>query len=71
MKFICPKCGEVKPKEIYDSCPAQASCPKCNKWIREEDGIHIMSEEEGVLKRPDFYKKHYPELYEKYKGKIM
>ena len=71
MKFVCPEHGEVKGNEIYDSCPAQTACPHCDRMLTDlEGGIRMMSEEEGVLARPHFYKKHHPEIYERYRNKI-
>lgn len=68
MKFRCPVHGIVKPKTIMYSCPAQANCPVCHLDLEDLDGgIKMMSEKEGFLRRPGFYKDHYPEIYEKYK----
>jgi len=59
MKFICPKCGEVKPTRIYYSCPTQGDCPICNARLEDiEGGIKILSEEESRKIRPSFYAKN-------------
>jgi len=58
MKFICEKCGEIKPEVTYYTFPAQADCPKCGRTLYDEDPdgqIKVLSLEEGVKKRPEFY----------------
>ena len=56
MKFICPDHGEVKPTKIGYSAPITGWCPFCQKQLDDEDfeGFNILSEEEAILKRPDF-----------------
>lgn len=49
-KWKCPNCGDVEPKGIMYSCPAQATCPKCGKRI--DDG-------EGIKTIPEIYKKYF------------
>jgi len=56
--FECGKCGEVDPKEILDSCPAQGQCPKCGLWLTSKRGITLLTEEEGRKLRPELYKIH-------------
>ena len=57
MKWICSKCGEVKPTNIGYSCPAVANCPNCNEdLVDPEGGIKILSLEESVRKRPSMFK---------------
>lgn len=59
--FECSKCGSFTPIEIYDSAPAQASCPKCGEMTYDKNGgIKIMSEEESRAKRPELYDKVFP-----------
>lgn len=57
MKWICPKCGEVEPKEIYDSYPSSANCPKCGKEINDGRKINILYGEEARKIRPEFYER--------------
>lgn len=68
-KWNCPSCGEVEPKGIMYSCPAQATCPKCGIRIEDGEGIKIIEDEETCVRlRPSLYKKDYPETYKKYFG---
>ena len=55
-KWTCTKCGEVEPKVIYYSCPAQADCPNCGERLEDPDGgIKILSLEESIVARPSLY----------------
>jgi len=66
-KWKCPNCGDVEPEVIMDSCPAQATCPKCGRRIEDGEGIRIIEDEEMCVRlRPEFYKKTHPEIYKKY-----
>lgn len=55
-KYICKKCGEVKPKMVYYSFPAQFDCPICGLHGESDDKIKILSLKEAIGKRPFFYK---------------
>jgi hypothetical protein len=55
-KWNCKTCGEVKPKVIYYSCPAQADCPICHARLEDPDGfLKVLTIEEAIQKRPKLY----------------
>lgn len=56
-KYICKKCGEVEPKMIYYSFPAQFDCPICGLQGESDDKLKLLTEEEGRARRPEMYKK--------------
>jgi len=57
-KFVCPIHGEVKPKQVYYTCPLCGDCPECGKCLDDtspDAGIKVLSEEESKEKRPWMY----------------
>lgn len=56
-KYICKKCGEVNPKMVYYSFPAQFDCPICGLHGESDEKIRVLSLREAIEKRPEFYKK--------------
>jgi late competence protein required for DNA uptake (superfamily II DNA/RNA helicase) len=54
-KYICEKCGEVKPIMLWYTHPLTARCPKCGIDVVDSNcKFNILSKEEAMKKRPSF-----------------